>query len=483
MTSMVLAPPAIILRSRPTVYHAILSDPTSTYVASSQFLSLSSLTALHNPISTLALELLVEILLLCCGSYFGSRGTFLDNRGSVVLVCRRWREAVVTCGAFWSSYIFRPLRSRSTFDIWTSRFCGHPLDVIIELDRAILWTAAKPTQLSVQDLLAALSTLLPSCRRLTIEADDVVVLTALSTMLSSLVMPRLQYLAMICEPISSLASLSAAYYPTQLPKGIMHSPTFVPSGPGPAFIRLSGLVLTWTHCTYYANVTTLILQYFSTAVAPTEIQLHAILREAVLVCRLSLNGICCTEQSADLEPIMLDRLEELQLRVARNPALGHVVSLIRAPSLRVFHVFIDGQPDLDVLVRSSALFSRVTSLVLDGDHVGGPSVAIFFAAMPRVVHCDIRMSGLFFFQVLADGGCALFPCLRSLVMSEPNFDRLERFVNGREALWVGGTVLDDLRIMYMYGCDLNPPQLDWLTARVIKLDLDPGWEKFWYHLK
>ncbi|KAJ6471795.1 hypothetical protein C8R47DRAFT_1222052 [Mycena vitilis] len=460
---MALAPSPVILRSRPIVYHATLSNPTLT------------------PISTLALELLVEMLLLCCGSYFGSRDTFLDDRGSVMLVCRRWREAVVTCGAFWASYIFRPLRSRLTFDVWTSRFRGHPLDVIIVLDKAILWTAAEPSQLSVQDMLAALSLLLPSCRRLTIEADDVVVLSTLSTMMSGLPMPRLRYLAMICEPTSSLVSLSSAYYPTQLPKGLMHSPVFVPSGPGPAFLRLSGLVLTWTHFTYYANVTTLILQYFSTAVAPTQVQLHSVLREAVLLRRLSLNGICCTEPTSDLGPLVLDRLEEFQLRVAQNPALGHLVSLIRAPSLRVFHVFIDGQPDLDVLVRSSSLFSGVTSLVLDGDHVGGPSVAVFFAAMTQVIHCDIRMSGLYFFQVLIDGGSALFPCLRSLVMAERSFKHLERFVDGREALWLGGTVLEDLRIMYMYGCNLEPPQLEWLTARVVNLDLDPGWESFWYH--
>ncbi|KAJ6462345.1 hypothetical protein C8R47DRAFT_1080237 [Mycena vitilis] len=458
-----LAPSPLLYKPDSYMYHALLTDPTTS------------------PVSSAALEVLLEILLLACGDYIGSRATFLAARGACMLVCREWREAIVNCGAFWSSYIFRPLRDRATFDLWTSRFRGHSLNLVIDLDQRVLWTAAEPGQMSVEDMLSAMLFFLPFCRSLTVEAADVVVLTALTTTLSNVTMPRLRYLAMVSGSFSSLVSLSTVYYPGLIPAGVVHHAAFVPPSPGPAFIRLSGLVLTWTSHFYYSNVTTLILQYFAEPVAPTITDLHLLLRAAVSVRRLSLNGICCKQSSSMLDPLQMDKLEELQLRIAGNPSLGRLIMCMRAPSLRVFHVVMDGSYDLHCLIRSGPLLAKVTSLVLDGDLMRGYPVADFLTVLPSVTHCDMSMSCLDFFRALIKGGNRLFPALNSLVISDIKFSELKQFLGSRRAVEDAPVpVLTVLYIRSLYGCRFDAKELAWIRGQVGTLDLDPAWDNFWY---
>ncbi|KAJ6459158.1 hypothetical protein C8R47DRAFT_1226697 [Mycena vitilis] len=461
MSLVTLAAAPIIVHKSNKFYHAELSDPTLS------------------PISALVAELLVDVLLLGCGVYFGSRGRFLDNRGVFCLVCRRWRVAIISCGSFWSSYVFRPLRLRSTFELWTSRFHGHSLDLIVELDRYILWTSASVDQLTTDETIDALLSFLPACRRLVIEAADVIPLTRLTGLMSSIPMPRLHYLALISEPINSLAAMSNSYQPNYHAISVTHASAFVPIGLGPSFIRLSGLVLTWTHQMYYANVTTLILQYFSNSVAPTLVQLHSVLQSAAFVRRLSLSGICCEPSQAPLSGLSLPRLEDLHLRMACNASVGRLVSLFTAPKLRDLHVFIDGGPDMAVLLGCASLLRRVEYLVVDGDHCVRRSIVDLFGLMPDVLHCDMSLSSVVFFGALTSAGSAIFPVLRSLVLADMQFTDLKKFIVSRAS---EASFLDTLSVRYMYGPSMDNAQLEWIRERVGYFDLEPVWKKYWYHL-
>ncbi|KAJ6513676.1 hypothetical protein C8R47DRAFT_1064384 [Mycena vitilis] len=364
-------------------------------------------------------------------------------------------------------------------------------DVVAWL-RSLLWISrslprqqgcillATGDQLSVDETLHSLLSFLPHCKQLSVEAADIVPLTTFTGMMSAIPMPRLRYLALVSEPVNSMAAMATSYLPNYLAVAVSHGSGFIPTGRGPSFIRLSGLVLTWTHHIYYANVTTLVLQYFSKAVAPDIVQLHTLLASALMLRRLSVNGLCCNASSVALTDLKMLCLEEFQLRMAGNETVGRLVSSIVAPKLRNFHVFLDGPPDLSVLVGCTSLLERVDYLVVDGDRCEQRSIVELFSLMPGVLHCDMSMSSSMFFGALRSGGRSVFPLLRSLVLSDMRFQELKEFVDSRNST---KPVLDALSVRYMFDCGLDTKQLGWIKDRVGILNVDPAWQKYWYHLK
>ncbi|KAJ7616341.1 hypothetical protein DFH06DRAFT_1343346 [Mycena polygramma] len=425
--------------------------------------------------ATLALELVTEMLLLSCGTYLTNRGVFVTRRGTFMLVCTLWRDLVVKCGAFWSAYTIRPLKLRASFDLWTSRFGGHRLDIVVQLDRFIVCSAARPGQLSTTEVLGRLVHFLPACRSLTVEAPDLRTLALLTRVMDDVVMPDLRYLALLSSPLNSAATLSyhsvppisTAVYPSSFTSGLR----------GLTFIRLSGLVLTWTHYTCYSTVTTLILQYISATVAPTGNQLHALLICARLVRRLSINGVCCVDSGGDFAPVELLHLESLHIRLASNCPVARILAVIRAPRLTSFHVYIDNRCDLKAIVACRSLLADVTHLVVDGDVGRDPLVSTLFSLMPLVTYCDMAMASDFF-AALTRFGPKLFPALTVLVASELRFGDLKLFFNRRGP---SGNTLDDLRLRYLHGCCMDASQQTWVRGRVRSLDLDPLWDDLWYH--
>ncbi|KAJ6462344.1 hypothetical protein C8R47DRAFT_1225493 [Mycena vitilis] len=455
-----------------TTEHVVVHRSTKSYPPDASNHTMS-------PLAALLPEILVQVLLLGCGTYLGYREHFLNNRGTFSLVCRRWRTIIVSCGSFWSSYVFRPLRRRSTFELWTSRFNGHSLELIVELDRHLLWTDASLDELTVDETINSLISFLPSCRKLIIEAADIIPLTRLTGIMSTISMPNLRYLALISEPVNSLAAMSHAYQPTHLSIPTPYAPAFIPMEIGPSFIRLSGLVLTWTHHMYYANVTTLILQYFSVLDAPAIEQLHAVLGAAKLIRRLSMNGIYCEPSTLDLSDLLLPRLEELQLRMGGNGPVGRLVSSIIAPKLQILHLFIDGVPDMTVLTGCAPLLRGVETLVVDGEQCGRSSIVQLFKLMPRVLECDMSMSSCTFFGALKSGGPTVFPLLRSLVLTDRHFAELKQFVVSRAS---GVTPLDKLHVRYMFSNGMDEDERNWMDKHVTYFDPEPVWQRYWYHL-
>ncbi|KAJ7662743.1 hypothetical protein DFH06DRAFT_1396899 [Mycena polygramma] len=442
-----------------TVYNANLSDP-----------SLS-------PISLMAVELVTKIMVLACGPYLDYRSSFLSVRGVLMLVCHRWREVVVGCGDFWSTYVISPLKLRSAFDVWTSRFRGCALHITIDIDWQSLCTAASIDQLSLDEMLACLPEFLPMCWRLTICAPDTRALAALTGLLANLPMPNLRSLDMTNDRVNTFDFLSPSPQPIPLHASILHPIPFAPTGLGPSFMRLSGLVLTWTHHMFYANVTTLILQDFAMSSAPTVRELHAVLKSASLVRRVSIAGVCCSDYDGDVPELVMVALQALQLRMGGNASVARLIYAMRAPLLTSFHVFIDGQRDVVALAECSHLFAGVTSLVLDGDRARDPLVYTLFGSMPLVTHCDMAMNSFDFFRCLSAGPTNLFPLMRVLVASEVRFPELKLFLDSRGT----GAVLDILRLRYIHDGYMTDSELKYLNSKVGSMEIDPPWDTFWYH--
>ncbi|KAJ7616344.1 hypothetical protein DFH06DRAFT_1343349 [Mycena polygramma] len=428
-----------------------------------------------SPLSSLVLELITTIFVTVCGDYFEGRSAFITARGNLMLVCSRWREMVAGHGAFWSCYVVAPLKTRSGFDLWTSRFRGHHLILRIELDWRGLSTAAAPDQLSVPDMLARLALILPQCADLTIQAPDAPAVAFLAGVFSNASMPDLRSITMSKDRLNSLD-----FFPTATQPRPVYTPPLplavFPTGIAPTFMRLSGLVFAWSYYPCYANVTTFILHSLSGDTAPTVDQLRSVLVAAPLVVRLSVDRVDCADSGAHIPALSMMCLQELHLCISGNRPLVRLLSTLIAPSLSSLHVFVDGPVDLAALVECHGILSRVTFLRLDGERARHPLVRAFFDSMPLVTHCDMAMDSYDFFRFLTEGE-PLFPLLRVLAASEVEFLDLRKFLNLRGP----GIVLDNLRLRYIHDCRMDDVEMEWVGGKVLCTEVDPEWDTFWYH--
>ncbi|KAJ7664474.1 hypothetical protein DFH06DRAFT_1324024 [Mycena polygramma] len=333
-----------------------------------------------------------------------------------------------------------------------------------------VWAIPNKDQLPFSELVSLVVSVAPVCALLRISAVDEDVMSIVTSATSSLDFPRLRHLSLVSQPWNPRSNWSTHLRPL--------SHAFVSVTRGPSVLRLTGMSISWTHLTHYAHLTTFIFELLPADRAPNALELYRMLEAARGLRRMSLNGLEVGGRIEGLSHILLPCLEELHLVLRGQLGLIDVVSWIRAPRLRAFHIGLDGRTDLQSIVCLGPLLAPVTSLLVDEGRGRGSWVRTMNMLMPDLTHIDLCWSSVLFFRAMVDDfpdGSAVWPSLKVLDLADVRFKDIRRFLDARGIL--KGKSLD-LRIANSYAVDLIYNEILWIRGRVnsfVRFDVEVPW--------
>ncbi|KAJ6501454.1 hypothetical protein C8R47DRAFT_1067797 [Mycena vitilis] len=429
--------------------------------------------------ASLAVELVVEILLLACGPFvvrfYGPLGNdypsgeFLSIRTTCMLVCSRWRDIVVQCPAFWSTYIIHSRRRRSTHLLWVSRMKAWKADIRLSLDSSFLRRNRDDDLLTVQDVMSFVTSSAARCERLTVSSPNTGLLNRVTTSIARVQAPCLREISLVrTSPTMPLDELE------------LFTPVLLDPPPGLSILRLSGVAISLKHPEQFHRLTTLVLLNSSYTDSPIIDDLHDVLALAHGIRDLSVEFVDCRPTTTSLSKIVMRSLERMTLAMSNNEPLARLLSCIYAPKLSDFDVNLGTDYDVDALVSCEDLLAGVTTLIVDGivDRRLDVDCGLlrFFRLMPKVMHVDLRISSPgrltdLMYEALVD----IWPSLRTAVLLDPPFTSLELFVEGRYSK----RALERISLIYVWEDQPAKVELDRVRDRVGILDLEPVTSSPW----
>ncbi|KAJ7660708.1 hypothetical protein DFH06DRAFT_1129768 [Mycena polygramma] len=426
-------------------------------------------------IRSLPAELLTYILVLACGQYFGRTRLFVHTRSEVSLVCRLWRDTIVGCGAFWSSYILRPGKIRKAARLWLSRTQKCTMELRVEYGFDVYPMPAshrRKRQLSVNEFLRIFVKIMPRVGRLRILAPSTGVLDALISAIRAIDLPHLTYLSFCVQ------------LPTSTPPSTASRPidgAFVCAVRGPTVVRFCGAALSWKIPSYYANVTTLVLELLAEGVAPDVYSLHSVLQTARSLVRLSLDSVVLVGSIRGLETVVMPCLEEIHVGMAGNSQLADLLSIVRAPLLSALYIRLVLRWDLHLLQRWAGLLEPVSSLVIDQARGKGEWLDVVRPMLPNLVRLNLAWSGPRFFRaMLANHEVlqGLWPSLRFLIVADMDFVDLKEFLEIRGSV---NASLEVIRVSYTVDQEfkMEEAEVAWLQSKAVTLELDAELDVPW----
>ncbi|KAJ7301289.1 hypothetical protein DFH08DRAFT_827696 [Mycena albidolilacea] len=380
---------------------------------------------------------LTSILLWACGSYFewdgedlvldhrnmpnlatNAKGTFLDTRLSLQLVCHEWNGLIMYCGTFWSSYTIGPFKSRTEFHKWSRRMTAVPSHIVIALPSVRTRTAGpsrgtasvSDDYVSVQDIIPLLRRQGGSCATLFIAAPDAPSLATLVEGIQDISFSAVSHLALVvCDMRDkSRTALRTKAMDNQPTLGGIPSPRC-----NPYMLRLKGVGLSWMNTTriHYGNISTLSLHFLGSEAAPLAHELHSLLAHAAALERMSIHRVHVTGSYMPKSKIIMNSLKFLQYGPGGSETLGLLMANICAPA---YHTREAGDLPLGVCCGARPLRAP-------------PGLA-----RPAVSTLDIAFASLQFLYGLHDND--VLPGLRALAHHETWFELLHNLAKWRPDL-------------------------------------------------
>ncbi|KAJ7115111.1 hypothetical protein C8R43DRAFT_1138246 [Mycena crocata] len=392
------------------------------------------------PLSTFPSELLCEIAGWMCGNYFENPDSFIRNRSAFLLVDRAWLAAGISTRSLWTHCDFHPKQRSETAEFMLSQIKTSLVDFRIKLDDYYFTIYSRSGQISSNRLLSLATEYALQMKRLRVAAGPGPVLQDWVTRVCARPLPNLRSLTVL----STRYTLNYSYGMTEDSTPVLAEPPRLDSL---LYLRLSGFVLSWTHLHIYANLSALVLQYFPEGLSPTREQLHAVIRAAPGLIRLSLRDIYCLGGDVRLPVIELRQLRSLDVRIAGSEGVSDILSVIGAPDLFDVAVSFEHRhqalSDLQLLIRCGSLLASVKSFTAAGSSGESLDVPSLYRLMPALRILDISDIHVVFIGAISQSyGAPFFPALSELSISEVPRENMAMLFASR----VGASPLKVLRV-------------------------------------
>lgn len=387
-------------------------------------------------------------------------------------MCRSWQNVVIGCGALWSSYILAPNNHYKDAITCLDRGSTFGLNLQVFITHVSTWPPPNNNQLSMEELIFLFQIYAPTCKQINITSYDTPTLTALTSAIDGVNLPRLDVLILNGEGIDFGA-------PSYLP-----SPdSFVLSTRGPSTLKLTGLSLNWSVPTFFSHITTLILDHVWPLLTVQD--LHCVLHSSTMLARLSFNRIRFAAKLAsedgkatdlDLPQIPLPALEELHMGYSKE--VTRITSLIRAPRLHSFQVGFTNNNDLWALRPCAELLSSVTLLMIEGSDSERWAPAIH-AVMPNLTAIDLTWASYHLFRTMARDAVNLWPNLQIVSASDVRYKDMRKLLDARSPHCAK---LDELNIHYssVHDDEMDHQNVQIIQRQVGRLTLNRNLEYPWY---
>ncbi|KAJ7637957.1 hypothetical protein DFH06DRAFT_1138604 [Mycena polygramma] len=424
-------------------------------------------------LSDFPVELFQKVLACAFGSYFHQRTNFIAVRGIAMLVCRAWRNFIVSSAEFWVQYEVRPNRPLVHFSLLETRFGCHLTDFRVHLG---LDGATSVDRSSMEDCISFIAHHSMRTRALCIESCNHIGLPLVASSLLLADAPHLHTLEFAYAP-RTISTRPRRPFPP-----LFRSGTGVPSL---RVLRFDNFVLSWTHLTIYAHLTILVFSNLERTLAPTVHQLRAVLLAAANLVKLSLRDLHCPSFSGDVHPVVLLHVTDLDICYRGDRGIAALVSACHFPSIESLNVTFKSPSDVQSLLDSHQMLSTITRFHASGLVSSSEKAAEIFANLQSVVHMDLFDAGGDLFEALnisvEKHSPSVCPHLKKLSLSNVPLRELYAFVQRRDTR---GPRPESLSVHYDEAVPLSGFFFDWLHANMCTFSVDPNieWNAQWAYI-
>ncbi|KAJ7892315.1 hypothetical protein B0H14DRAFT_3854876 [Mycena olivaceomarginata] len=338
----------------------------------------SSEPAGKDSIDKVAPEVLGQIFEWACGDYFGPDKLYRKKSSSrlafmmrfvITLVWQKWAEVAKGTGSLWSSRVMRPSDSPDIFEAWSETVKTSVLQFHVVLHGAKITKSLQQTSVGVDGIIAFVKVKASRCVMFNHPGcTDFLRAFTLGDF------PSLERL--IITNTSGIPSDREASH------AFCGGSTTAPE------LRVAGFAYNWGQTVHFTELTTLALCSLPLDVAPSVVDLHAVLGEASRLEKLCIDDVESAGTANGLAVLDLHHLECLHYKPARNAPLGGLMSRLRGPRLQHVSLVVFSEDDIDILIGCRKLLYTAYSLTVDGFLFNEEKIRQLYDTMPGVAVLD-----------------------------------------------------------------------------------------------